>query len=689
MYIKLALRNLRRSARDYGIYFLTVAVTVALMESFLALACARDVLSLSENMGILTTGIVGVSVLVALLSSCVIAYGVGFMLGQRKQEFALYQLMGMELRTVQRMFFWENGLLGLAAFGLGALLGTGLAGVLAQGVWWIFQTPHQYQVVASPKALGMTFLLFLLMYGVGALRAGRVLRRQSIQGLLTSCRANEVPGRWRPGRWFLLVAPALTGMALGLLLLRKALDMQTNGAWAYLAGGGGLLLGGVYALYRGLPGLLLAAARRRPKVKYSRGRLFYLGQMGARVATAGRVLAVTGILLTLALTALFVGLALGSGYRANMEAYYPYDAGVAVDAPLTKQSAQPLLAAVNRQCPVEDSVTYFLYETPYGTEAMALSDYNHLRRILDLEEAELGPGEYLVHCDTWNFWEEIQQSLAQAPMLSLAGQRLTPGTPSLRTEPMEQYQMAGERGYALVVPDQVAQSLPEKGWRVVMDLQGGGTAALREEIRTFLHSAQWRPQLLPGRTMPEKVTMGVSVQAWGVANSLTGFTTLSFCGLYLSLVILLLSCTIGLSPALRPGQKSAAVCHSPAARGGQADPEPLDGLGTGDLFPPPVSPAGGGDGASECGYPAADGARGFAARGVSPVRSGGSGDLRRGVRPLFRGDLPAVPPERGIEGRETEPPRREDFAAGRFHVKRGVICPRPQTPPQSPEREAG
>ena len=69
----------------------------------------------------------------------------------------------------------------------------------------------------------------------------------------------------------------------------------------------------------------------------------------------------------------------------------------------------------------------------------ALSDYNHLRRILDLEEAELGPGEYLVHCDTWNFWEKIQQSLAQAPMLSLAGQRLTPGTPSLRTEPMEQY----------------------------------------------------------------------------------------------------------------------------------------------------------------------------------------------------------------------------------------------------------
>lgn len=689
MYIKLALRNLRRSARDYGIYFLTVAVTVALMESFLALACARDVLSLSENMGILTTGIVGVSVLVALLSSCVIAYGVGFMLGQRKQEFALYQLMGMELRTVQRMFFWENGLLGLAAFGLGALLGTGLAGVLAQGVWWIFQTPHQYQVVASPKALGMTFLLFLLMYGVGALRAGRVLRRQSIQGLLTSCRANEVPGRWWPGRWFLLVAPALTGMALGLLLLRKALDMQTNGAWAYLAGGGGLLLGGVYALYRGLPGLLLAAARRRPKVKYSRGRLFYLGQMGARVATAGRVLAVTGILLTLALTALFVGLALGSGYRANMEAYYPYDAGVAVDAPLTKQSAQPLLAAVNRQCPVEDSVTYFLYETPYGTEAMALSDYNHLRRILDLEGAELGPGEYLVHCDTWNFWEEIQQSLAQVPMLS-------GGTAAHARYPFSADRTHGavsNGGGTGVCPCGAGPGGTEPAGE---GLAGGDGPPGRGDCGAAGGDSDLPPQCTVAASAAAGENDAGKGDHGGVGPGLGGgqFAHRVYHAVLLRPLSQLgdppaLLYHFGLSPALRPGQKSAAVCHSPAAWGGQADPEPLDGLGTGDLFPPPVSPAGGGDGASECGCPAADGARGFAARGVSPVRSGGSGDLRRGVRPLFRGDLPAVPPERGIEGRETEPPRREDFAAGRFHVKRGVICPRPQTPPQSPEREAG
>ena len=38
--------------------------------------------------------------------------------------------------------------------------------------------------------------------------------------------------------------------------------------------------------------------------------------------------------------------------------------------------------------------------------------------------------------------------------------------------------------------------------------------------------------------------MGVTVKAWGVENSLTGFTAISFCGLYLSIIFIILSSTI-------------------------------------------------------------------------------------------------------------------------------------------------
>lgn len=38
--------------------------------------------------------------------------------------------------------------------------------------------------------------------------------------------------------------------------------------------------------------------------------------------------------------------------------------------------------------------------------------------------------------------------------------------------------------------------------------------------------------------------MNVTVREWGMKNSLTGFTFISFCGIYLSIVFILLSCTI-------------------------------------------------------------------------------------------------------------------------------------------------
>ena len=57
MYWKLAIQNIRRSLRDYIIYFVTLTLTAALMYSFLALGFSSDVLAMAENMSMLTTGI--------------------------------------------------------------------------------------------------------------------------------------------------------------------------------------------------------------------------------------------------------------------------------------------------------------------------------------------------------------------------------------------------------------------------------------------------------------------------------------------------------------------------------------------------------------------------------------------------------------------------------------------------------
>ena len=143
-----------------------------------------------------------------------------------------------------------------------------------------------------------------------------------------------------------------------------------------------------------------------------------------------------------------------------MKAYYPYDAGVAIDAPLEKSSMDSIVSFTEEHCGVEDSVSYYLYAVPEKPiEALSLSDYNHLREILGLSPVVMGNNEFLVHCDTWNYMDGIRQGLKQQPEITLNGRTLTIAVTPILTEPMEQYQMAGTKGYVLVLPDEAASQL--------------------------------------------------------------------------------------------------------------------------------------------------------------------------------------------------------------------------------------
>lgn len=545
MYSKLAFRNIRRSLRDYIIYFVTLTLTAALMYSFLALGFSPDILAMTENMSMLTSGILMLSVLVALLSSFVVGYAIRFMLGQRKKEFAAYELMGMEVKTVRNLFLVENSIIGGAAFLLGSLLGTAMSGLLNQVVQNIFEIPHRYQVLFSLRALGMTLFFFILMYGFGMLRAVKVIRRRKVIDLLYDNQKNEEAGFQPLHRSVLTCLLSLAAMVAGVILLEKGLHIQTNEAMLYWGGACLLILAGVYELHRKIPMLLYQLAKRNPHRKYREETLFFLGQIGRRIQSSGRTMAVVAILLTVSLATMFVGMTMGAGYKANMEAYYPYDAGVAIDAPLTKDSMDSVRSFVEERCEVEDSVTYYLYAVPNETiEALSLSDYNHLREILGLSPVSMNNNEFLVHCDTWNYMDGIRQGLEQKPEITLNGWTLTPAETPILTEPMEQYQMAGTKGYVLVLPDEVASRLSGEKIRLVMKLEDSGYPELKNELKQFLNSGKWQPDIQPGQELPERVTMGVTVKAWGVANSLTGFTTLSFCGLYLSIIFIILSCSV-------------------------------------------------------------------------------------------------------------------------------------------------
>ncbi len=546
MYLKLALRNIKRSAKDYVIYFVTIILIVMLMYSFLALGFSDDILSMAENMSMLTTGMIALSVVVTLISSYIVGYAVQFMLRQRKKEFAMYELLGMEVGTIQKLFLIENIVIGVFAFGIGLVLGTGIVGILTGVVKNIFQAPHSYRILFSSEALVLCVIFFVCMYGAGIVRAIRMIRREKIVDLLYASQKNEVLSKeTSTAVQFAHAAFGVLAIALGLLLLGKGLSAQSNSAWLCFIASAALLLAGVYDIYRVFPILMIKFTKKNTKIKYSQCNLFFLGQIGHRIQSSGRMMAITAIMLTLSLSTMFAGLILGAGYKANMKVYYPYDVGVAIDAPFTKDSLDDLISFVDSKCPVQEDIVYYLYDVDgYSTDALSLSDYNKLRSMLDYEKVVMSDDEYLVHCDTWNYTREIEAAMKAKHEITVAGVTLHNPQNRICEEAMEQYQMAGTHGYVLVLPDHITSNLPANKIRLVLQLENDGIAELRPEIRSYLNSGEWRPELQEDAQLPEHITIGVTVKAWGVSNSLTGFTSISFCSLYLSIAFILLSCTI-------------------------------------------------------------------------------------------------------------------------------------------------
>ncbi|MDE6701480.1 MAG: FtsX-like permease family protein, partial [Acetatifactor sp.] len=120
---KLSLRNAKRQAKDYLVYFVTIVLTVALIYAFNGLVFSEELLALSYLMESLPLMVTLASIVVVCIMGWLVHYTTGFMLSRRSREFGTYILIGLENKQVARLFFLENLAVGSCALATGILLG--------------------------------------------------------------------------------------------------------------------------------------------------------------------------------------------------------------------------------------------------------------------------------------------------------------------------------------------------------------------------------------------------------------------------------------------------------------------------------------------------------------------------------------------------------------------------------------
>ena len=85
MFAKLALRNVRRQIRSYLIYFVTVALSIALLFAVNNLSYSSRIRALSEIYADVRNLFAMVTVLACLVTALVLSYATGFMLKLRRR----------------------------------------------------------------------------------------------------------------------------------------------------------------------------------------------------------------------------------------------------------------------------------------------------------------------------------------------------------------------------------------------------------------------------------------------------------------------------------------------------------------------------------------------------------------------------------------------------------------------------
>ncbi|MEI3232477.1 MAG: ABC transporter permease [Gordonibacter pamelaeae] len=223
MLAKLAFRNIRRSVKDYGVYFVTLVFGVAVFYAFNSVSSQSILFDLEDTASAsvfeMTGQFLGMfSVLIACVLGFLVLYANGFLIRRRKQEFGTYLMLGMNPRSVSAIVLMETAAVGLVSLVVGLALGFALSQGLSfvtAGLFNIQMT--QYRFVFSLDAFLLTLMCFALIFVVTALFNTLSIRRYKLIDLL-SARSRNARFRVR-NPWISLVAFVA---AVGIL------------AWAYL-----------------------------------------------------------------------------------------------------------------------------------------------------------------------------------------------------------------------------------------------------------------------------------------------------------------------------------------------------------------------------------------------------------------------------------------------------------------------
>ena len=418
MFIKIALRNVRRQVGNYLIYFLTIMLTVALMFSINNVTYSERLDEMETMQGVLQ----GLSVLIALVVALILGYATSFMVKLRKRDFGTYLTLGMTRNNILCMF------LGL---------------FLYQGLMMLMTKLMEMEFAFAPysgRGLLFTVLLVVIIFLSASVTSAIYLSRVSIYELIHEEKKVEKAVR-HSGVWVIVAGVSLVMIIAACILFGTGLRLVNDDdpmSKTYLLSGLFMVVVGIVVFHIGISQGLTGIFLKKRKFSCRGGNTFLLRQLSGMLRANAAMMGAIAFLVTLAVIGANYAFVMKNLEQKMLEDMYPFDVRASIPAEGTEGlSLEEGMRKIEKYRHISKMYTFDLYTTDkneifgnsvretyaYGVERdtyMKESDYNELVQWKGGEPLTCGDSFYVAENMKY-----LEDELFQDKVLEEGGKRYT------------------------------------------------------------------------------------------------------------------------------------------------------------------------------------------------------------------------------------------------------------------------
>ena len=495
MYFKIALNNVRKSFKDYSIYFLTLTLGVCIFYAFNSIGDQKAFLELgkrqAEYIKVLQGLISGISVFISCVLGGLILYANNFLVKKRKKELGIYMTLGMGKNKISKILTYETALVGIISLVVG--LGVGI--IVSQGISAfaskLFEVSlSNYKFLLSTDAILKTVLYFGIIFILVMIFNTFVISKYKLIDMLTAAKKNEDIKIKNP-----ILTAIIFFISLGLLGVAYKLVIKVGlnpTDRMFLVS---IVLGilGTLLLFFSLAGFVLYVLQRNKNVYLKGLNIFVLRQMNSKINTNFLSMTVICLMLFLTISTLATGLSFKNALEKGLENTTPFDASATyyIDEDSKIKTAEESIRELGFKFNPEDKiVSYNEYRlentnlaslltknaqgknvekmvpvvTDYGINSISISSYNDIRALSGEKSVSLANNEVLISSNLGEVENTLKNILKNNEKIEIDGKEYKIANNALIGEGKvikEAFESTGMTNnfFTLIVPDNVLSNL--------------------------------------------------------------------------------------------------------------------------------------------------------------------------------------------------------------------------------------